>query len=79
MESPDGLKLGAATIENGFMSGFRTAFLALGVANKDYLQFDFDIASRVVFVRLVGDEPEEFTYSVEKDEFDEDIDNDDRS
>lgn len=79
VESPDGLKLGAATIENGFMSGFRTAFLALGVANKDYLQFDFDIANRVVFVRLVGDEAEEFTYSIEKDEFDEDIDNDDRS
>jgi len=73
VESPDGLKFGEATIENGFMSGFRTTFLALGVANKDFLQFDFDIANRVVFVRLVGDEPEEFTYSTEKDEFDEDL------
>lgn len=73
VESPDGLKFGEATIENGFISGFRTTFLALGVANKDFLQFDFDIANRVVFVRLVGDEPEEFTYTTEKDEFDEDL------
>lgn len=73
VESRDGLRLGEATIENGFISGFRTAFLALGIANKDFIQFDFDLANRVVFVRLVGDEPEEFTYSIDKDEFDEDL------
>lgn len=72
VRSVDGLKLGVAKIENGFMSGFRAAFLALGVANKDFLQFDFDIADRSVFVRIVGDEPEEFTRSIDKDEFDED-------
>ena len=71
--SVDGLNLGAARIENGFMSGFRAAFLTLGVANKDFLQFDFDIADRRVFVRIVGDEPEEFTRAIEKDEFDEDF------
>lgn len=73
VESPDGLGFGKAAIENGFMSGFRSAFLALGVANKDFLQFDFDIPNRVVFVRLVGDEPEEFTHTTDRDEFDEDL------
>lgn len=71
VRSFDGLKLGTARIENGFISGFRTAFLALGVTNKDYIQFDFDIAEREVFVRIVGDDPEEFRQIVERDEFDE--------
>lgn len=72
VKSVDGLRLGKARIENGFMSGFRSPFAALGVVNKDFLQFDFDISSRNVFVRIVGDEPEEFRYDLEKDEFDED-------
>jgi len=71
VRSFDGLKLGTASIENGFVSGFRTAFLALGVTNKDYIQFDFDIAEREVFVRIAGDDPEEFRQIVEKDEFDD--------
>lgn len=69
----DGLKLGLARIDNGFMSGFREPFSALGVDKGDFLQFDFDISKNDVFIRLVGDEPEEFTFTVEKDEFDEEV------
>lgn len=68
----DGLNLGSVRVENGFASGFAKAFSALGVTNKDFLQFDFDISQRLVFVRIVGDEPEEFPSSIESDEFDED-------
>ncbi|TYP81577.1 hypothetical protein BD830_105244 [Maritimibacter alkaliphilus HTCC2654] len=74
VKTVDGLKLGAAKIENGFMSGFREAFAALGVDKKDFLQFDFDISNGDVYIRLVGDEPEEFTFSVKEDEFDEESD-----
>lgn len=69
----DGLNLGSVRVENGFASGFAKAFLALGVTNKDFLQFDFDISKRLVFVRIVGDEPDEFPSSVESDEFDEEV------
>jgi len=66
----DKLDLGTARIESGFISGLRAAFAALGVANKDFLQVDFDMAKREAYVRIVGDEPEEFEYISEADEFD---------
>lgn len=69
----DGLKLGRARIENGFMSGFRDPFSTLGVDKGDYLQIDFDVSKKDVFVRLVGDEPDEFSFTVENDEFDEEV------
>ena len=40
----DGLELGMAKVENGFISGMRLAFEVLGVSNKDFVQIDFDIA-----------------------------------
>lgn len=64
IRSIDGLKLGVARVEAGFMSGARSAFLALGVTYKDFLQFDFDMAERRVFVRIVSDEPEELSDEV---------------
>lgn len=67
----DGLDLGIARIENGFASGFRAALAALGVAAKDFLQVDFDLAKGEAFVRIVGDDPEELTGEVESDEFDD--------
>lgn len=67
------MNLGTARVEKGFVSGLSAAFSVLGVTNKDFLQIDFDIAKREVFVRIVGDEPEEFTYTIEQDEFDEEF------
>lgn len=71
LQTVDGLQLGGVRIDNGFASGFAKAFSALGVTNKDFLQFDFDISKRRVFIRIVGIEPEEFSSFVESDEFDE--------
>lgn len=73
IKTVDGLSLGISRVENGFASGFSAVFTMLGVTNKDFLQIDFDIAKREAFVRIVGDEPEEFTSATEHDEFDEEI------
>lgn len=58
VKTVDGLKLGVGNVENGFISGLKLAFSVLGASNKDFVQIDFDIASRAAFVRIVGDEPE---------------------
>ena len=67
----DGLDLGVTKVENGFFSGLKLAFPLLGASNKDFVQIDFDLADRTLYVRLVGDEPREFSRDLESDEFDE--------
>ena len=73
VKTVDGFELGAANVKNGFISGFKLVFSILGVSNNDYIQVDFDIASRTVFVRIVGNEPDEFSPYLEGDEFDQEV------
>jgi hypothetical protein len=67
----DNLDLGPAKVDNGFISGLKVALSILGAIKEDYVQIDFDIATRVFFVRIVGDEPTEFSRKTESDEFDD--------
>ena len=67
-----GLRTGTAKVDNGFISGIRNAFVALGASNGDFVQLDFIIASGELLVRVVGDEPQEFEECTVPDEFDED-------
>ena len=69
----DALEVGLAKVDGGFISGLKLVFSILGASNRDYVQFDFDIPSRSLFVRIVGDEPEEFSHETPEDEFDEEV------
>lgn len=70
VKSIDGLDFGTATVANSYVSGLKLAFSVIGMGNKDYVQIDFDLAEREAFVRIVGDEHEEFSRDKEPDEFD---------
>ena len=69
----DGLSAGTALVRSGFISGLKTVFEVLGVSSGDYIQFDFNIAGKELFVRNVSETPEEIIYEFENDEFEEDV------
>jgi len=69
----DGIEAGYAKLEHGFISGLKASFVALGATNGDFLQLDFQIPSRKLLVRVVGEEQIEFSAAPTVDEFDEDV------